>query len=112
MVIRLMAAVLTVVAAYYVWDAFQSRALPWLALPAVLLFVAIGLASQRKWGAVVWYVFAAGASSWWVISVAKLAWSGWPYSDSLQSAISVIPGVFLVSFCVLGSIVVRRSFRS
>ena len=109
MVINLMSAVLAVVGIYYVWAVFQGGNFLWLVVPAALLVVAFGLAARRKWGAVAWYIFAAFASCWWVFTSIKLAASDWPYTDTLQAAIFLLPGLALLLFCVLGTIQVRRS---
>ena len=50
MVIKLMCGVLVFVAVYYAWEAIHSGYLLWLALPAVLLSVAVGLASALRVG--------------------------------------------------------------
>ncbi len=69
MIIKLMAALLLLTAGYYAWEFVEGRNYAWLAIPAVLFLVAVGLLSSRRWGAILWYVFAAGMSLWCLGSI-------------------------------------------
>ena len=106
--IRLMFCVLVVVAAYYAWEAIAGGYLVWLAVPVVLLAVAIGLISGKRWGVMLWYVFALTISCGWLVIVVKLALTGWPFDNATESIVSLIPGISLLMFCLLGSIEVHR----
>jgi hypothetical protein len=103
-----MCAVLVIVAAYYTWDAITSGYLVWLAVPFVLLTVAAGLMSGKTWGVVLWHVFALTISCGWLAIVGNLALSDWPFDNAAQSIVSLIPGISLLMFCVLGSVEVHR----
>ena len=106
--IKLMCGVLVVAAAYYVWEAIASGYLVWLAVPGVLVTVAVGLASGQRWGIALWYLFALATSCWWLVTTVNLALSGWPVDGVAQSIVSLIPGTSLLMFCVLGSVEVHR----
>jgi hypothetical protein len=47
----------------------------------------------------------------WLLVVAWVAISGWPYSDVTSSVISLIPGLLLVLLWVGASLYVARHFR-
>ena len=102
---------LLIVAAYVGWWSIISGALVWLLGSAVALLGAIGLFLRKRWGQYLWYAIALAASVLWIASVIRVAVSGWPYDDLTDSVVSLIPGVLLVTVCVLGSIAVSRHFR-
>ena len=109
MVIKLMASMLFLTGAYYSWEFVEGRNYAWLVIPAVLFAVATGLISSRRWGAVLWYVFAVAMSLWCLGSILYVAFTGWPPYGIGQSVISLIPGTSLIVFCVLGSVAVHRN---
>ena len=109
MVLKLMCGILIVVAAYFSWEAFANDHLVWLTVPAVLLAVAVGLASARKWGVALWYLFALATSCWWLGTMVNMALSGWPSDSLADTIISLVPGISLLMFCGLGSVEVHRT---
>ena len=111
MIINLMAATMIGVGIYYLWECLQSAQYFWLVEPFMLFIVGTGLSVRAKWGAVAWYVFAGVTSCWWVATTVYLALTAWPYTDPIQTVISLIPGFSLLAFCVLGSVAVFRGFR-
>lgn len=103
-----MAALLLLTAGYYTWEFIEGRNYAWLLIPVVLLVVAAGLLSSRRWGDMLWYFFAAAMSLQCLGSILYVAFTGWPIDGIAQSIISLTPGASLIAFCVLGSVAVRR----
>ena len=111
MTIKLLASFLLVVSAYVGWWAVSSASLLWL-LPAVVsLIAAVGLFLNKRWSEYLWHFIALVASLSWLASVVRVAMSGWHYESVLESFISLIPGLLLVTVCAGGSAVVARHFR-
>jgi len=75
------------------------------------LICGLGLLLQRKWAAYLWYALALFASVSWIWAVVGVIRSGWPYSDALRSAISLLPGICILVICGLGSLAVAKQFR-
>ncbi len=112
MIINLLSAFLLVASAYVGWWAVSSSSLVWL-LPSVLLLVAAGgLFLRKRWSPYLWYITALVISVSWVVSVVRVALSGWPYDNALSSVISLVPGLLLVGVCAGGSAVVAKHFRA
>jgi len=112
MIIKLLSAFLLVASAYVGWWAVSSASFLWL-LPAVLLLVvAFGLFLRKRWSQYLWYLIALAVSVSWVVSVVRVARSGWPYDNALSSVISLVPGLLLIAVCAGGSAVVANHFRA
>ena len=111
MAIRLLAAFLIVVSGCVGWWSVVSAQWLWLVVAFAPLLVAIGVVLRRPWSEYLWYLIALSASVWWIVTVIRVAVSGWPYHDALSSVISLVPGVLLLMVCLFGSIAVRRHFR-
>ena len=111
MVIKLLAIFLLVVSAYLGWWAVSTASFLWLLPSAVTLVAAVGFFLSKRWAQYLWHVMAAVVSLWWVVSVVRVALSGWPYDSALLSVISLAPGLFLVTVCAGGSAVVAKHFR-
>ena len=111
MVIKLLATFLVVVSAYLGWWAVSAASFLWL-LPAVVsLIAAVGLFLSKRWSQYLWHVMALAVSLSWVVSVVRVALSGWPYDSALSSVVSLVPGLLLVAVCAGGSAVVAKHFR-
>jgi hypothetical protein len=110
MVVNLISATLLIVGLYFAWWSIDSREFPWLVVPAFLLLMSGGLFLRKRWGPPLWYVFALGTSVWWTLT-AIAGFSQWPHEGVLEFVLSLVPGVSLLLFCVLGSIVVHRQFH-
>ena len=109
--IRLLAAFLIVVSGYVGWWSVVSAQWLWLVVAFAPLLVAIGVVLRRPWSEYLWYLIALSASVWWIVTVIRVAVTGWPYHDALSSVISLVPGVLLLMVCLFGSIAVRQHFR-
>lgn len=110
MVIKLLATFLLVVSAYLSWWAVSAASFLWLLPSVVTLVAAVGLFLSKRWAQYLWHVMAAVVSLWWVVSVVRVALSGWPHDSAILSAISLAPGLFLVTVCIGGSAVVAKHF--
>jgi hypothetical protein len=80
-------------------------------LGGIALLTAGGLVALKIWAKYLAYLFAAGLALSWVYGVWQVAAHGWPYSDALHTAVSLIPGAFLLLLCAGGSYVVHRQYR-
>lgn len=77
----------------------------------VALLTAGGLLFLKLWAKYLAYIFAAGLSLSWVYAVWQVSVRGWPYSDWFRTALSLVPGAFLLLICVGGSYVVHGQYR-
>ena len=112
MFIKLHTGFLLVVAAYLGWWSLATASFVWLLTSVVLLVVAVGLFLSKRWAQYLWYVMALVASLTWLITIVSLALSGWPQEDALTTIISLVPGLFLVTVCAVGSAIVAKHYRS
>lgn len=111
MIIKFLAGFLLVASAYYGWWAVSTISFLWL-LPSVVLFVAaVGLLRSKRWAQYLWHVMAFVVGLTWVVSVLRLALSGWPNESGLTTIISLVPGLFLITVCAGGSAVVAKHYR-
>ena len=110
-IVRALAVLLLLAAAYLGWWSIVYGQYLWLVAAAVAVEAAVGLALRRRWGEYLWYLIALTASVLWLVVVIKVAMSGWPYPDVVSSVISLIPGFALLAVCVFGSIAVARHFK-
>ena len=111
MVSKLLGSFLLIVSAYLGWWAVSSTAWLWL-LPALVAFLcAIGLFMQKRWAQYLWHVIALVSCAWWLVSVVLVAVSGWPHATTLDSVISLLPGLMLLAVCIGGSVAIARHNR-
>jgi len=109
--VRILAAFLVIVAGYVAWWSISSAEFLWLVAAGLALVAAVGLFMRKRWGQYLWYLIALTTAVLWVVTVVRVAISGWPYDDFASSVISLIPGLLLLTVCIFGSIAVTRQFR-
>ena len=100
------------VSAYLGWWSLSTALFAWLLLSIILLVVAVGLFLNKRWAQYLWYFMALVVSLTWVVSVVSLALSGWPHENALTTIVSLVPGLFLVTVCAVGSAIVTKHYRS
>ena len=106
--LKLIAATILLIAFYVLWWSVSFAELHWALLAALLLAVSAGLYLGKRWGAYLWFGLAVGTTLWWFAVLARVVESGWPYQGFTDSAISLLPGLFLLGLCVAGSVLVYR----
>lgn len=111
MIIKPLAVFLLVVSVYLSWWAVSTASFLWLLPFLVLLVAAMGLFLSKRWAQYLWHFLVLSISLWWVGSIAQIALLGWPYDNVLSTAISLAPGLLLVTVCAGGSAVVAKHFR-
>mgnify|MGYP007022264209 CR=1 FL=1 len=111
MIIKFLAGFLFVASVYLGWWALSTASFLWLLPSVVLLIAAVGLFLSKRWAQYLWHVIALVVSLTWVVSVVRLALSGWPNESALTTIISLVPGLFLVTVCAGGSAVVAKHYR-
>ena len=111
MIIKLLSVFLLIVSVYLGWWAVSAASFLWLIPSAILLVAAVGLFLSKRWAQYLWHVMAFVVTVSWVVSVVRIAMSGWHYVSALDSIISLVPGMFLVTVCAGGSVVVAKHFR-
>jgi hypothetical protein len=112
MIVKVLGVLLIAVSGYLGWWSISHAAWLWL-VPSVFAFLgAIGLFLHKRWGSYIWHAIALIVSVWWLQSIVRFLFSGWPEASWLNIGISLTPGLFLLVVCVGGSIVVVKHFRS
>ena len=112
MTIKLLASFLLLISAYVGWWAISAASFLWLLPAVVTLIAAVGLFLSKRWSQYLWHALSLVVSMSWVISVVRVALSGWPYDSALPTVISLVPGLLLVAVCAGGSAIVAKHFRS
>ena len=111
MLIKLLASLLLLFAAYLGWWAVASGSFWWLAPCLFALVAASGLFLGKRWAQYLWHVIALVVSISWLSSVVRVALSGWPYDTAFTSFVSLLPGLLLLIVCAGGSAIVTKHFR-
>ena len=111
MAITLLASFLLVVSAYVGWWAVSAASFLWLFPAVVTLIAGVGLFLRKRWSQYLWHALALVISVSWVVSIVRVALSGWPYDSALATVISLVPGLLIVAVCAGGSLVVAKHFR-
>jgi hypothetical protein len=88
--------------------AFQQQSLFFAAICLLSLVSGLLLALRRAISRYPFFLLAALIMIWWLRTTLAIIEEGWPYMDPISSVISLIPGVLLISFCVVGSLYVYR----
>jgi hypothetical protein len=109
--VKLLAALLVLYAAYVAWWAIAASTPLWLAASVIGFITATGLFARKRWAQYLWHALAACVTLAWVVELARVVQSGWPYQDTVSSVISLVPGLFLLVICGGGSFVVARHYR-
>ena len=109
--IRFLAIVLTVYSSYSLWVAQVYSRWGYAVFGVIGLVTAVGLWLKKPWSQYLAYVLGALFIGTWMFIVWQINVQGWPYEDTMQSVISLVPGVLMI-IVVLGScFVVWRVFR-
>ncbi len=110
--IPLVAVLLAVYGAYIVWVALESHTLLWLPSAFLALVAGGGLLLNQRWSRYLVYLVSLLTVSAWVIAfVGNVNRGLWPYPNPLSSAISLIPGLLLITLCLASSLLVAKHFR-
>jgi len=104
------AAVFLAVAIAFPWVT-TSELSSWLRLSALCLVVSTGLLLRQVWSQHLIFGIAVSQSVQWPVTVAAIAWTGWPYDDPVMSVISLVPGLLLVGFWIGMYLLVRAQFK-
>jgi hypothetical protein len=108
---RLIAGILGLYATYSVFVGYRSGYWAY-ALSGLICYVAAGALWLRKpWSQYLVYLIAVLFTGSWLWAVGQVAQRGWLYQGLLESVISLIPGLLMVSVAIGSVIVVRRTFR-
>lgn len=111
MIVKFLAFLLILVAAYLNWWAFEYAAPVWFVAAAFSLVCGVGLIFLRPWARFLWYSLAFVTSAWWIFTVLRMVFNGWPVQQTDETLISLIPGALLLVVCVGGTLAVRKKFR-
>jgi hypothetical protein len=93
------------------WSVFYNQ-FQWLPVSFVFFINAIGLFLHKKWAAYIWFVFAVGATLYWVIRILLLVIHGWPVGGVKLTLISLFPGICFITICMVGSFLVLRDYKT
>ena len=104
------ATVFLAVAIAYPWVT-TSELSAWLPLSALCLVVSTGLFLRQLWSQHLIFGIAVSYSVQWPVTVAAIAWTGWPYADPVESVISLVPGLLWVGFWIGMYLPVRAQFK-
>lgn len=112
MIVKLLAFLLILGAVHFSRWAAEHSAPVWIAVAVTMAACGIGLLFRHAWARYLWYVLAAAASGWWVLTTVLIALNGWPMRSIADSVVGLIPGVLLLVVCIGGSMAVRRDYRT
>ena|SRR5215471_4032132 len=104
------ATIFLAVAIAYPWI-MTSELSGWLPQSALCLVVSTGLFLRQVWSQHLIFGVAVSTSVQWPVTVAAIAWTGWPYDDPVMSVISLVPGLLLVGFWIGMYLLVRAQFK-
>ncbi len=98
---------------YDMWIAWNTTIWP-AAMWEVLAFVGVaGLVKDRNWSKFIVCLSGLAIIGGWFDGVWRSTQAGvWPPDDHLSTAISLIPGVFLISVCLISCLIVYRHSRA
>lgn len=97
--------------AWVAWTALGSGRWVVGMIAVIALVTSAGLMLLRTWARYPLYAFAAGLSLSWIHAVWQIASVGWPFTDRLRNALSLLPGACLLILCAGGAWVVHRQYR-
>ena len=72
---------------------------------------AVGLIFSKSWSQYLVYLISLSTAGGWAFVVIHMAINDWHYSGVQQTILSLIPGLLLVSVCVLFSVFVYKYFN-
>ena len=73
---------------------------------------AVLLVRRKRSGRYPFFVVAGLIVFWWIRTILGIVDEGWPHMGPLSSAISLVPGLLLISVCIFGSVYVYRVSRT
>lgn len=73
---------------------------------------AVGLIFSKSWSQYLVYLVSLSTAGGWAFVVIQMAMNDWHYSGVQQTIISLIPGLLLVSVCLLFSVFVYKYFKN
>jgi hypothetical protein len=100
--IRFLAIVLTAYSTYSLWAAQMYGRWGYALFGVVGLFTAVALWLKKPWSQYLAYVLGALFIGTWMFAVWQVYERGWPYKGTLQTIVSLVPGLLMV-FVVLGA---------
>lgn len=85
----------------------------WIAgvLGGIAVVTAGALLLLKAWARPLAYLFAAWLVLGWFYAVGQVISRGWPYTDWLQTVLSLVPGALFLIACAGGSWVVHKQYR-
>ena len=81
------------------------------AICALSVASAVLLVLRKRFARYPFFVVAGLIAFWWSWTILGIIDEGWPHMDPLSSAISLVPGLLLISVCIFGSVYVYRVSR-
>ncbi len=110
MTVNILAALLSLLAAYLGFWAVAYNAPLWWLGSAFGFIIAAGLLLRKPWARGAWYILAFVAVAYWLFLIARMLISGWPDTSVLTAALSLLPGALLLLTCIAGSYVVNKHY--
>ena len=85
---------------------------PAVALAAILIVAVVGLVFEKQWSQYLVYATLSLLILWWCYVVGSMSGPDWPFTDTLSTVISLLPGVALITVFLAIMFAVRQHFRS
>jgi hypothetical protein len=111
MLVKSLAILLLACSAYLAWWALANSSPLWLLGSAAAFVCSFGLFRKARWAQYLWHAMAGACSAAWVLSVVRVALSGWPHDSWLRSVVSLVPGIVLLVVLAGGSVAVAKHYR-
>lgn len=100
------------IGAYILWFSVEYEQWGHIVWGLSAILGSLGLIFQKYWSQYIVYILSFSITVFWLYEIIKNAIIGWPYEETLDTIISLVPGVFLFFICLISSIIVYKHFRS
>jgi len=111
-IIWLIAILLLVYAGYNTWIISVTNNYWFLLWVGSCVAASSGLIMSKAWSQYFVYLVAFFTAGGWAFVTINIALNGWPYSDTQNTIISLVPGAALFLTCVFISVYVFKYFKN
>jgi hypothetical protein len=111
-VLRLIAGILGIYGCYLFAVRYPFFSRLHVVLGTFCLVGAVALWMKRPWSRYIVYTVATLFAGYWFWMISQVWEKGWPFNTAIQSAVSLAPGILMVSVAVGSMVVVHKAFKN